>query len=146
MDERIRNSETIQTRVILPGLLNDHGILFGGTALQWMDEVAYITATRYSKMRMVTVSVEKVNFIIPVYSGAIVEVRGRIIKTGSVKVVVQIELYTEDPNTGVRSIAIHALFTFVAVDKNHKPIPLNSKQTEQSEATIITSDLQTLHC
>ncbi len=128
MDSRIISSETRQCRVILPCLLNDHGILFGGTALQWMDEVAYIVATRFSKMRMVTVSVEKVNFILPVYSGMIVELIGAIKKAGSVKLKVQIEMYVEDMHSNSRQKAMNALFTFVAVDDNHKPVPLNYRK------------------
>lgn len=127
MDDRISSSETRQCRVILPGLLNDHGILFGGTAMQWMDEVAYITATRYSNMRMVTVSVESVNFIRPVYPGMIVEVIGTIKKAGSVKLKVQIELYIEDMYSHNRQKAMDALFTFAAVDDNHNPVPLNCR-------------------
>ncbi|MFH1121797.1 MAG: hotdog domain-containing protein [Bacteroidota bacterium] len=118
-------SETRQCRVILPGLLNDHGILFGGIAMQWMDEVAYITATRYSRMRMVTVSVEKVNFLLPVYSGTIAEVIGTIKKVGSVRLKVQIEMFLEDMYSNNRQKAMDALFTFAAVDDNHKPVPLH---------------------
>ncbi len=125
MDKRIESSETRQSRVILPGLLNDHGILFGGTAMQWMDEVAYITATRYSKMRMVTVSAGDVNFILPVYSGMIAEVIGTIKKVGSVRLKVQIEIYVEDMHSNNRQKAMDALFTFAAVDDNHKPVSLH---------------------
>jgi acyl-CoA hydrolase len=130
MDDKISSSETRQCRVILPGLLNDHGILFGGTAMQWMDEVAYITATRYSKMRMVTVSVENVNFILPVYQGMIAEVIGTIKKAGSVKLKVQIELYVEDMYNNNRQKAMDAMFTFAAVDDNHKPVLLNYRKNE----------------
>jgi acyl-CoA hydrolase len=125
MDKKTETSETRQCRVILPGLLNDHGILFGGTAMQWMDEVAYITATRYTKMKMVTVSAEKVNFLLPVYPGMIVEVIGTIKKVGSVKLKVQIEMYIEEIYNYDRKKAMDALFTFAAVDDNHKPVPLN---------------------
>lgn len=131
IDERIRNSETKQAQVILPALLNDHGILFGGIAMQWMDEVAYITATRYSKKRMVTVSVENVNFLLPVYSGMIVEVIGMVIKVGRVKLNVQIELYIEDMYSNYRQKAMDALFTFAAVDINHKPVSLDNKHVER---------------
>lgn len=124
MDERNSNSQTKQARVILPGMLNDHGILFGGTAMKWMDEVAYITATRYSKMKMVTVSVDKIRFILPVYAGTIIEVTGRITKVGRVKLEVLVELYAEETHTSEKQMAMKALFTFAAVDINHKPVPL----------------------
>lgn len=124
MQERIRKSETIQSRVILPSLLNDHGILFGGIAMQWLDEVAYITATRFSRKRLVTVSVEKVNFILPVYSGMLIEIVGNITKVKSVKLEVKVELFAEEMYTEKKEKALEAIFTFAAVDKDHKPIPL----------------------
>lgn len=124
MEDRIRKSETRQSRVILPSLLNDHGILFGGIALQWLDEVAYITATRFIRKRLVTVSVEKVNFILPVYSGMLIEIVGNITKVKSVKLEVKVELFVEEMYTEKKQKALEAIFTFAAVDLDHKPIPL----------------------
>ena len=128
MQERIDTSETRQCRIILPGLLNDNGILFGGTAMQWMDEVAYITATRFSGMRMVTVAVDKVNFKLPVAAGKIVEIIGRIKNVKCVKIEVGVELYMEDKYAGVKQLAMDALFTFAAVDANHKPVMIDYRK------------------
>jgi len=47
MDDRIMKSETKQFKVIFPHTLNDHDTLFGGIAMQWMNEVAYIVAFRF---------------------------------------------------------------------------------------------------
>ena len=58
MNERIQSAETKQTRVIFPSTLNTQDSLFGGNIMKWMDEVAYITAVRYEREKMVTVSVE----------------------------------------------------------------------------------------
>ena len=129
MEKKKDTSETRQCRVILPGLLNDQGILFGGTAMQWMDEVAYITATRFSRMRMVTVSVDKVNFKLPVPAGKIVEIIGRIRNVKFVKIEVGVELYMEDKYAGMRQLAMEALFTFAAVDANHKPVLIDYRKS-----------------
>lgn len=40
-------------RFIFPEAANDNNTLFGGLAIKWIDEVAYITATRYTKKQMV---------------------------------------------------------------------------------------------
>lgn len=72
MNKLIEKSETSQSRIVFPGDLNDHDTLFGGKAMQWMDEVAYITAIRYSGKKMVTVTVNEVYFLNPVKSGSIV--------------------------------------------------------------------------
>jgi acyl-CoA hydrolase len=53
MEEKIMKAVTRQFRVISPYSLNDHDSLLGGNALKWMSEVAYITATRFTRIKMV---------------------------------------------------------------------------------------------
>ncbi len=80
MDERIMKSETRQFKVIFPSTLNDHDTLFSGNAMQWMDEVAYITAIRFPIKKMVTVLADKVQFLLPMKSGTIAEIIGKVTK------------------------------------------------------------------
>jgi acyl-CoA hydrolase len=63
-----------QFRFVTPEMLNGHGTLFGGIIMQWMDEVAYIEATRISRQKMVTVSVDHLKFISPVGPDSFVEI------------------------------------------------------------------------
>ena len=49
------NTPTKQYRVVFPKHLNSNGTFFGGEAMQWLDEVAFITATRFTRQRMITV-------------------------------------------------------------------------------------------
>lgn len=124
MESRIKNSETRQYKVIFPSTLNDHDTLFGGTAMQWMDEVAYITAIRFARNKMVTVSVDNIHFIAPIVSGTIAEIVGKVINPGSVKLKILVEIYVEEMLTAKRIKAVDALFTFAAVNQKNKPIPM----------------------
>lgn len=63
LQDKIKNSVTRVSKVIFPTTTNHHSTLFGGTALAWMDEVSFITATRFSRKRLVTVSTEKLILI-----------------------------------------------------------------------------------
>ncbi|NQU80499.1 MAG: acyl-CoA thioesterase [Bacteroidetes bacterium] len=135
MNERIKKSETRQFKVIFPNTLNDHDALFGGTAMQWMDEVAYITATRFVRKKMVTVSSEKVQFLLPMKSGTIAEIIGKVVKTRNVKVEVQVEIYIEDMYSDNRQKAVDALFTFAAINYENKPIPIESSQEHELSST-----------
>jgi len=128
MNERIKKSETRQFKVIFPNTLNDHDTLFGGTAMQWMDEVAYITAIRFSKKKMITVSSEKVQFLLPIKSGTIAEIIGKVTKVKNVKIEIQVEIYIEDMYSDNRQKAVDALFTFAAINDENKPIPINIKE------------------
>jgi acyl-CoA hydrolase len=55
LQDRIDMSVTRTVKAIFPNTTNHYDTLFGGTALMWMDELAFITATRFSRQRMVTV-------------------------------------------------------------------------------------------
>ncbi|MFA6950963.1 MAG: hotdog domain-containing protein [Lentimicrobiaceae bacterium] len=118
------DAETRQVRVVFPNNVNEHNTLFGGTAMQWMDEVAYITAIRLTRNRMVTVSVEKIKFKLPVKPGTIAEIIGKVIKVKPYKVEVQVEIFAEEMFFDKREKAVEALFTFAAVDDSNKPIPI----------------------
>ena len=54
-----QKAETKQVKVVFKNHINDHNTLFGGIALKWMDELAYITATRFCRKKVVTISTGK---------------------------------------------------------------------------------------
>ncbi len=121
MDSRVKKSETRQFRIIFPKNLNDQGTLFGGMAMQWMDEVAYITATRFAKKKMVTVSSEKVQFLLPIKSGTIAEIVGKVSKVKNVTIEIRVEIYLEEMYSDLRQKVVEASFTFAAINNFNKP-------------------------
>lgn len=124
MEKRIANAETHQVRVLLPADLNDHQTLFGGKAMQWMDEVAYITATRFTGIHMVTVSVEKVHFLAPATLGYFIETIGKVTRISGVKLEIDVVMFAEDPKKQVRTKIVEAKFIFAAVDDDLHPVRL----------------------
>jgi acyl-CoA hydrolase len=125
LEERICQAKTHQFRMVFPCYLNDNGFLFGGTALQWMDEVAYITAQRFTRMRMVTVSVGSINFLKSIYPGSMVEIIGSVNKVGKVKIEIRCEIFVESIENFNRELAVNAAFTFAAINSKNKPICLD---------------------
>jgi acyl-CoA hydrolase len=117
-------AETKQVKVVFPNTLNEHDTLFGGTAMQWMDEVAYITAIRLTREKMVTVSVENIKFLQPIKSGTIVEITGNVIKIRGIKIEVQVEIWVEDMFKAGKLKAVEALFIFAAVNEMNSPVRL----------------------
>ncbi len=61
-EERIKQSETHTFKVVFPDTTNHHNTMFGGTIMKIMDEVAFITATRFSRKTIVTVSCDQIDF------------------------------------------------------------------------------------
>jgi acyl-CoA hydrolase len=60
--DRIDKAQTHIVKLVFPNTTNHYDTLFGGIALQWMDEIAYITANRFSRQEFVTVSLDRINF------------------------------------------------------------------------------------
>jgi acyl-CoA hydrolase len=121
-----KNTSTQQYRVVFPKHLNSNGTFFGGEAMQWLDEVAFITATRFTRQRMITVKIEEVRFIKPILPDTIVEMNGKIVKAGNVKLYIKIEVFTEEMYSRHREKAIEADFVFAACNDDLVPVPLKA--------------------
>lgn len=121
---RTELSETRVTKAVFPPTTNHHNTLFGGTALAWMDEVSFITATRFCRLPLVTVSTDRIDFNHPIPAGSIVELVGRVVKVGNTSLKVEVEVYLESMYADGREKAIHGLFSFVAIDDEKRPVPV----------------------
>ncbi len=121
LEERIASSKTSIFKAVFPSTTNHYDTLFGGTAMHMMDEVAFITATRFSRQKMVTVSSDRIDFKQPIPAGTIVELVGHVTHVGNTSLKVSVEIYIEQMYAEGRELAIHGEFTFVALDDNKKP-------------------------
>lgn len=120
-EERIRMAETRVTKAVFPNTTNHYDTLFGGTAMLWMDEVAFITATRLTRMKVVTVSTDRLDFKKPIPEGTIVELIGNIINVGRTSIKVQVQVFLEAMLEDSRELALEGCFSFVAIDDERKP-------------------------
>lgn len=123
-DAQIASSETRVFKAVFPNTVNHYDTLFGGTAMQLMDEVAFITATRFSRMRMVTVSSDKIDFKMAIPHGTIIELVGHVIHVGKTSLKVEVNIYVEQMYNTNREKAISGTFTFVAIDDHKRPMQI----------------------
>lgn len=121
-EERINNSITRIFKAVFPNTTNHYDTLFGGTAMYLMDEVAFITATRFSRLRMVTVSSDKIDFKKPIPHGTIIELIGQVTKLGNTSLQVRVDIYIEQMYSSEREMAVSGNFTLVAIDEEKQPI------------------------
>jgi acyl-CoA hydrolase len=124
VEEKIQASETRIFKAVFPNTTNHYDTLFGGTAMHMMDEVAFITATRFSRQIMVTVSSDRIDFKKPIPAGTIVELVGRVSHIGNTSLKVSVEIYIEQMYSDNREKAVTGEFSFVAIDENKKPISI----------------------
>ncbi|MEM6687291.1 MAG: acyl-CoA thioesterase [Bacteroidota bacterium] len=121
---RIENSETHIFKAVFPNTTNHYDTLFGGTALQLMDEASFICATRFSRKKVVTVSTDKIDFNKPIPEGTLVELIAKIVKVGNTSCVVKVDIFMENMYEDGRQKAVTGFFTFVAIDDQKNSIKI----------------------
>jgi len=123
---RIEQAVTRVTKTVFPGRTNHHNTLFGGEALAWMDEAAFIAATRFCRKPLVTVCSDRVDFKESIPAGTIIELVARIEHVGRTSIRVKVDIFVEDMYSDDQHRAISGSFTFVALGPDRKPIPVLS--------------------
>jgi acyl-CoA hydrolase len=96
--------------------------MFGGKVMEMMDEVAFITATRFARKSFVTVSCDKIDFKRPIPADTLVELIGRVRYVGNSSVKVTVEIFMEEMYADTRDKVVSGDFTLVAIGKDKKPI------------------------
>lgn len=124
IEDKIKASETRIFKAVFPNTTNHYDTLFGGTAMHLMDEVAFITATRFSRQIMVTVSSDRIDFKRPIPAGTIIELVGIVSHIGNTSLKVKVDIYIEQMYSDVREKAVTGEFSFVAMDQDKKPTPI----------------------
>ena len=118
---------------MFPSDANPAGNVFGGEILKHIDMVAGIVAQRHSQSNAVTVSMDSVNFIKPVFVGNVLKLHARINYVHNSSMEIEVKAEAEDIVTGIRTITGTAFVTFVALDKNGKPthVPRLALKTDE---------------
>lgn len=124
IEERIEASETRIFKAIFPNTTNHYNTLFGGTALQLMDEASFICATRFSRKRVVTVSTDKIDFEKPIPEGSIVELVAKVVHVGTKSCKINVDIFTERMYENERELAVTGCFTFVAINEYRNPVSI----------------------
>lgn len=120
LETRRELARTRLYKAVFPGETNHYETLFGGMALNWMDEIAFIAATRFTRQKVVTVSTDKINFNTPIPTGSLVELDAKIGMVGNSSIEVIVDIYTEDMYSEKREKAVTGKFVLVAIDENKK--------------------------
>jgi acyl-CoA thioesterase YciA len=104
-----------------PSDINSNGHIFGGWVLSQMDIAAGIVAARRANGAVATVAIERMEFITPIELRDLISVYAEVEKVGRSSMVIRIEVVA-DRNRGETQVKVtEGLFTFVALDENHRP-------------------------
>jgi acyl-CoA thioesterase YciA len=118
--------ERVPVLRVIPGPsdINANGHIFGGWVLSQMDIAAGIVASRRAKGPVATVAIEAMKFIEPIHLRDLISVFAEIERVGRTSMGVRIEVIAERDFGATRVKVTEGLFTFVALDEEHRPRPI----------------------
>jgi len=117
----VEYSKTEQVHLVQPAHLNGGNRLFGGTLLNWIDEVAAIVAMRHAGVKTVTTAaIDGLDFKAGAYLNDLIVLVGYVVYTGRTSMEVRVDTYVENTD-GMRRIINRANIILVAIDENDKP-------------------------
>ena len=104
-----------------PADINANGHIFGGWVLSQMDIAAGIVASRRAKGPVATVAIEAMKFISPIHLRDLVSVYAEVERVGRTSMAVKIEVIAHRDLGATEVKVTEGVFTFVALDANHRP-------------------------
>jgi len=119
-----------------PDEANVYGNVHGGQIMKYIDETAAVAAWRHARVpKVVTASIERMDFREPVFIGDILHIHATVRYVGRTSMLVGVRVEAEDPSTGDVRHTGTCYATFVALDKNNKPlvVPPVLPQTDQEK-------------
>jgi acyl-CoA hydrolase len=131
----VRESQHETSELMMPQHANNLGHVFGGVILSMMDKAAAIAAIRHARRNVVTASIDRVDFREPVKVGDLVVMRASVNYVGRSSMEVGVRVEAEDLLTGNRRHTNSCYLTFVAIDKDGRPVevPLLMPETPVEE-------------
>ena len=113
--------------MMMPRDTNHAGTIFGGVILSHIDQAGYVEARRHGINRWVTVALDRVEFLAPVFVGDIVDFQTKTVRTGRTSVTVDIRVISSRRTTEEHVHVTTAQLVMVSVDENGNPTPHTRK-------------------
>ncbi len=139
----VKESQHESSQLMMPGDANNLGHVFGGVVLSMMDKTAAIAALRHCRNSVVTASIDRVDFREPIHLGDLLVMKASVNYVGRTSMEVGVRVEAEDLLTGLRRHTNSCYLTFVAVDRNGRPVgvpalkpesPIELRRYEAAEA------------
>lgn len=113
-----------------PADINANGHIFGGWVLSQMDIAAGIVASRRAQGPVATVAIEAMKFLSPIHLRDLISVYAHVDRIGRTSMAVKIEVVAHRDLGATEVMVTEGVFTFVALDANHRPRPVDPEKTK----------------
>ncbi len=131
----VSESQHETSELMMPHHANNLGHVFGGVMLSMMDKTAAVAAFRHCRLNVVTASIDRVDFREPIHVGDLVVMKASVNYVGRTSMEVGVRVEAEELLTGRRRHTNSCYLTFVAVDRNGRPIRIPAVVPESPEQT-----------
>ena len=122
--KRPADSVAVFSELMMPNQVNNLGHVFGGELLSMVDRAAAVAAMRHAGSPVVTVSIDRVEFREPIYTGELVTCTARVNFVGRTSMEVGVRVEAENLLSGTKRHTNTCFLTFVAIDDAHRPCPV----------------------
>ncbi len=112
---------------------NGLGAIHGGTVMKLVDEAAALAAVRHAPRPSVTVGVDRMTFLVPIYVGELVTFRSTVNAAWRTSMEVGVRVEAENPRTGEARHTSTAYVTMVALDDDGRPTEVPPLVPESAE-------------
>jgi len=129
----VKESQHESSEIMMPQHANNLGHVFGGVVLGLIDKIAAVAAYRHARSACVTASIDRVDFREPVYVGDLVILKASVNYVGRTSMEVGVRVETENLLTGRRRHTNSCYLTFVAVDRDGRPVAVPDLKPETAE-------------
>jgi uncharacterized protein (TIGR00369 family) len=131
--KKVSESRVIMAQVMNPEDANSAGNIHGGAIMKLIDTAAGVAALRHARANVVTASIDRLAFHHPVFIGDFLTLKASLNFVGRTSMEVGVRVESGNPLSGEKTHTASAYLTYVALDRNNRPIPLPPLLLETDE-------------
>lgn len=121
---QVPNKIPTMRTIAMPADTNPRGDIFGGWLLSQMDLAGSTLALEIAKNRVVTVAIDAMTFLKPVFVGDEISCYTEVISIGNTSVTVKVEAWVRRIERGECEKVTEGDFTYVAVNASREPLSI----------------------
>jgi uncharacterized protein (TIGR00369 family) len=135
-----------QSRLVLAQLMNPadanvQGNVHGGVIMKLVDEAGALAAMRHANSQVVTVAMDTMTFMEPIYVGQVVTLQAELTYAGRTSMEARVLVTAENPLTGDKAHTNTAYLVYVAIDQMGRPciVPALTLSTPEEQALMLAA-------
>jgi uncharacterized protein (TIGR00369 family) len=121
------------SQLMHPEHANLLGNVHGGWIMKLVDEAGALSCMRHAQRKVVTVTIDSMDFHQPIRIGDLVILNAEVSYTGRTSMEATVEVHAENPITGEQTHTNTAYLVYVALDDAGRPTPVPPLQAETEE-------------